>query len=466
MRGVYIFHRALRLDDNLGLLRALKEMDEIMPVFIFTPEQITSANKYRSPWALKFMFDALADLDRSLRARGSRLWMFYGHQPAVVSALLKADHEIKAVYMNMDYTPYAMARQEALGKVAKSHGAALVVTEDYLLHGVHDVLNSSGHAYSVFASYYEVAAKREIPKPRACRATNFMPSAHRAPNAMSISLSDARSRADMNLPSEGWPATRAHGLKKIAEIKHHARYAVQRDTLERATTHLSPYLKFGVVSAREVYHRVVALFGKKHELIRQMHFRDFYTGLSFARPDMLAESHSFKRAFDRVHWRTNDEALRRWMRGMTGVPVVDAGMRELNATGHMHNRARLICGAYLVKHLFIDWRLGERYFATHLVDYDPSVNNASWQFVAGTGTDNSPYFRVINPTLQARKYDPECAYIKRWIPELRDVPAKDIFSWQDTCAQHKATGYPAPYKKYDHTSLVAESKRIYSRAYQ
>jgi deoxyribodipyrimidine photo-lyase len=243
-------------------------------------------------------------------------------------------------------------------------------------------------------------------------------------------------------------------------IKDQKNYGEDRNNLFQSTTKLSPYIKFGLISIREVYHKIKSLFGKSHDLIKQLYWREFYYNISHNRPDLF-KGKSFKLQYDKIKWINNQKSFKLWKNGMTGYPIVDAGMRELNNTGYMHNRARLITSNFLVKHLFIDWRFGEIYFASKLIDYDPSVNNGNWQFTSSSGADSQPYFRMMNPWLQGQRHDPECEYIKKWIPELKDIPNEHIHNWQDYYQQYKKIKYPKPCKMYDFKTLKKESKSIY-----
>ena len=242
---------------------------------------------------------------------------------------------------------------------------------------------------------------------------------------------------------------REHGLEKIKEItkKEFGEYSDTRNILMKHTTLLSPYIKFGCISIREVYYKVFELFNVDHTLIDQLYWREFYYYIAYYFPRVL-EGKSLKEKYDNIKWRNSKKQFEAWKHGLTGFPVVDAGMRQLNICGYMHNRARLITSAILIKILNIDWKWGEKYFATMLIDYDPVVNNGNWQWGAGCGVDSQPYFRIFNPWTQAKDYDPDCVYIKKWIPELKDVPAKDILKWDLVCDNYKNINYPKPIVDY------------------
>jgi len=234
-------------------------------------------------------------------------------------------------------------------------------------------------------------------------------------------------------------------------------YQQQRDyPALSAGSGLSAYLKFGCCSVREAYYAVIETLGSEHPLLRQLYWRDFFTHIGFHFPHVFG--HAFHRKYDALAWQNNQDDFLRWTEGRTGFPIVDAGLRELNQTGGMHNRVRMIAASFLVKDLHISWRWGERYFAQHLIDYDPCVNNGNWQWAASTGCDAQPYFRIFNPWLQQKKFDVDCLYIKRWLPELRPFSATMIHQWhkkQVTC------DYPAP--MLDHALRSRQAKALFQQ---
>jgi deoxyribodipyrimidine photo-lyase len=476
-KSIFLFHRALRLDDNIGLLNAQRESNHVIPVFIFTPEQITSSNKFRALNSIAFMLEALQDLNDSLKKLGSKLYMFYGKQHEILEDIFDNDPDIDAIFMNKDYTPYAIERESKIQKVVDKKGITLESSEDYLLHNIDTIKNKSNSYYSVFTPFYHECIKHDVQKPKALRLKNFIKASYRM-NKMkgettidkikSICLSGSREKISSLDPVSFFTATREEAIARVKNLNHHKAYHDNRDTLTLETTRLSPYIKFGLVSIREVYHKIKSLYGIHHDLIKQLYWREFYYCLSYNRSDMLNDGTSFRESYDKISWTKSKESkklLEKWKTGTTGYPVVDAGMRELNLTGYMHNRERLITSNFLVKHLFIDWREGERYFSSKLIDYDPSVNNGNWQFTSGSGADSQPFFRMMNPWTQGERHDPNCAYIKAWIPELETVPNEDIHNWQNTYKNYKNIKYPAPCKNYDYNKLKKESKKVYSKAF-
>jgi deoxyribodipyrimidine photo-lyase len=219
-------------------------------------------------------------------------------------------------------------------------------------------------------------------------------------------------------------------------------YNAIHNDLSLQTSELSASIKFGCISIREAY----KAFHDKPGIIRQLYWRDFYANIMYEFPHVIG--HSLKPKYDKIHWHHNSKLFDAWCKGETGYPIVDAGMRQMNTTGYMHNRARLIVASFLVKTLLIDWREGEEYFAQKLTDYDPSNNNGNWQWISGGGADSQPYFRVFNPWRQAAEYDPTCEYMKKWVPELKDVPEKDLLKWDTKHVHYKDVQYPAPIVQY------------------
>jgi deoxyribodipyrimidine photo-lyase len=473
-KSLFIFHRSLRLDDNHGLHEALKESKYVIPIFIFTPEQITTENKYRSINAITFMIDALKNLNDSIQIFRSKLYIFYGKQHEILKKILEKDNDIEAVYVNRDYTPYAVERESKLKKISEDLGREFISHDDYLLHSIDTIKTKTGTFYSVFSPFYASALKFDVVPVKMLKYKNFINIKYFIKNETSfdtiqkIYLGSDDNQCTNNQGLFDFIATRDEGLKRVKHIKHHKNYHDNRNKLFLETTQLSPYIKFGLVSIREIYHRILKLYSKTHDLIRQLYWREFYYGLSYNRQDILQNNNSFKESYDNIswNWTAKDKKLfDKWKKGETGYPVVDAGMRELNYTGYMHNRARLITSNFLVKHLFIDWRKGEEYFSSKLIDYDPSVNNGNWQFISGSGTDSQPYFRMMNPWTQGLTHDFNCGYIKAWIPELENVLNEDIHDWQNKHSEYDVI-YPAPCKVYDFNKLKKESKKVYSKAFK
>ena len=413
----------------------------IYPVFIFTPEQVTSANKFKSDNAVQFMIETLQDLSSQINKMGGKLLCFYGHNVQIVSYLIKA-LDINAVCFNADYSPYAMQRESSIIQLCDKMGVAIEYGHDYYLHPPGTILNGSGEPYQKFTPFYNESLRKKVESPASLRRIHFASSNKNLEH--SISLVDALkkfTKVNPNILVHGGRTNAITQLKVAAKnIKNYPR---THNELSQPTSQLSAYIKFGCISIREVY----KTFRSKHDFIRQLFWRDFYANILYSFPQVLG--HALKPNYNKVRWHHNTNWFNAWTKGETGFPVVDAGMRELNETGYMHNRARLITSSFLIKTLLIDWQKGEQYFAKKLTDYDPASNNGNWQWTAGSGADSQPYFRIFNPWLQGENFDPNCEYIKKWVPELKDVPVKDILHWEDTYSQYKNIKYPRPICNYE-----------------
>jgi deoxyribodipyrimidine photo-lyase len=457
---LFIFHRSLRLNDNKGLLYALQNSKFVIPIFIFTPEQITTKNKFRSEKGIKFMMDSLEDLNNELKKYSSKLYIYYGKFNEVFENIL--NDKIEAIICNKDYTKYAVERSNTYEKIAKQNNIDFIEIEDYLLHNINTIKNIQNSYYSKFTPFYNNAVNLEVEKPKINKYENYI---KKYSTQNTYTIKEIKELIKLDNKELIFEASREQALKQLNKIKKQEDYGKTRNDLTKETTLLSPYIKFGLLSIREVYHKIKSLFEKKHDLIKQLYWREFYYNISYNRQDIF-EKVSFKVKFDNIKWNNNEKLFKLWKEGKTGYPIVDAGMRELNETGYMHNRTRLITSNFLVKHLFIDWRKGEQYYATKLIDYDPSVNNGNWQFSSSSGADSQPYFRMMNPITQGEKHDPECIYIKKWIKELENISCDDIHNWQKVYnnKEYKNIYYP-PCKIYDFKKLKIESKKIFNKAF-
>jgi deoxyribodipyrimidine photo-lyase len=303
-------------------------------------------------------------------------------------------------------------------------------------------MNGSGEPYQKSTPYYETAKREKVEKPAGKNKLPFKKNDTHISNKISLEQAMIKfTKVNPNILVRGG---RYEALKTLAKAARTLKnYNATHNDLNKQTTELSAYIKFGCVSIREVYYSLHS----KTALIRQLYWRDFYANIMYEFPRVLG--HSLKPKYDKIKWHHNNNWFKAWCNGETGFPVVDAGMRQMNTTGYMHNRARLIVASFLVKILIIDWREGEEYFAKTLTDYDVANNNGNWQWISGGGADSQPYFRVFNPWRQAEEYDSKCEYIKKWVPELKDVTIKDIFKWDTTYTQYKDIKYPKPIVNYE-----------------
>lgn len=460
--GLFIFTRDFRVNDNNGLNATISSCRHVYTAFFFTPEQVSSSNKYKSSNAIRFMIESLDSLSEEIRNKGGRLITLYG-KPEDCLQTLFTRLDIDAVFINKDVTKYAKARASALQHVATEYTKPFVELDDFYLSSPGSVANTSGGRYSKFTPYYNKVTSMlkskhlVIERPSTPRKFKFAKTTvnFTTNKVKQIALRDAMTKFTTRTgygglsPNPAVIGGRANALNKLKTIDRRVPdYEATRNDLSDKTTLLSAHIKFGNVSIREVYYAFrEKLDGEaSSSLIRQLFWRDFYAQLMDETPSLLTKP--MRSQYGSIRWSSSKRLLDAWKEGNTGFPIVDAGMRELAKTGYMHNRARLICGSFLPKTLFVNWQEGEGHFARSLIDYDPASNNGNWQWVAGTGSDSQPYFRILNPFSQSQKYDPDAAYIYKWVPELRDVPTRDIHKWDTTYKDYPDVDYPAPIVSY------------------
>jgi len=372
------------------------------------------------------LLDSLNDLSSQLRADNKELYFYKGlYQDAL--HLAHEHHKITDVYISEDVTPFAKKREQKIASICKNIGVNFHVVDNHFLAKPGTVATGDGNMYKVFTPFKNKAREQQVPKPvGALDPMIFETSNHFEHNWENL----------VNRPNTGslFLGGRAEGLRQMEHVKNLIDYKVERDFMNTdGTSRLSPHIKFGTISSREFYRDVVLKFGPEHNLITELYWRDFYAHLAFAFPYVFGNA--FNKKYAEMKWEESDEDLQSWKDGMTGYPIVDAGMRQLNTTGWMHNRARMIVASFLTKHLLIDWREGEKYFAQKLVDYDPATNNGSWQWAASTGADAQPYFRIFNPWSQQEKFDKECEYIREFVPELSALSNKEIHKY--VCSSYR-----------------------------
>jgi deoxyribodipyrimidine photo-lyase len=361
---------------------------------------------------------------------------------------------IDAVIVNRDYTPYSQQRDKKLEAVCKTGQISFYSFDDALLHPPEKTLKKDGKPYTVFTPYFRNASQLKVLAPVENTGTNYFQG--------SIPFAKDESVFPKPAVKNVLIGGRTAALKILKTLSSFGNYAKLRDfPAEDYSTHLSPYLKFTVCSPREVYAWLRHSLSPDNGLIRSLYWRDFFTSIAFFFPHVFKGA--FRPKFDAIKWSDDKQAFELWCKGLTGFPIVDAGMREMNATGFMHNRVRMIAASFLIKDLHVDWRWGEKYFAQTLIDYDPAVNNGNWQWVASTGCDAQPYFRIFNPWNQQKKFDPKCVYIKKWIPELREFPSKTIHKWYEEKYRAGCREYPAPMT--EHKAAATEALRAYRSIY-
>lgn len=443
---LFIFRRDLRLQDNTALTEAVKNAETVFPCFIIDPRQ-AKEHPYRSAFGLTFLAESLLDLEEQIQSAGGKISFLEGDAEECIEALLKKK-QFDAVYFNEDYTPFSRKRDDAIRKICKKHDIECITFHDALLTAPGTVLKKDGNPYTVFTPFSRTAKTQKIQKPIRIRPQNFAKTS--LPGAKPLK-SLLKWKTHKNAAIHGG---REHALKLLRSLDKQKQYEKTRDipALD-ATSHLSAHHKFGTISVRETAHAIKEHLSPRSSLLTELYWRDFFTHIAWFFPHVFKGA--FHKKYDKIDWKGSSSLLKKWEEGKTGFPIVDAGMRELKETGFMHNRVRMITASFLVKDLLIDWRKGEKHFASLLVDYDPAVNNGSWQWAASTGCDAQPYFRIFNPWLQQKKFDPECLYIKKWIPELETCTPKEIHSWER--AQIKGINYPKPCIEHKKQSQIAKS---------
>ncbi|MGZ8190600.1 MAG: cryptochrome/photolyase family protein [Methylococcaceae bacterium] len=442
--SLFIFRRDLRLYDNTALNEAMQLSRQVIPCFIFDPRQI-EAHPYQSKPGLQFMLQSISDLQQQLQVTGGKLELYHASPELVIRSLYEQQH-ILSVFINRDYTPFSRRRDYELAELCQQLGIKIHSLPDALLTEPEQAVKNDQSPYKVFTAFYNNARQFQVALPQALIKRNFLSSGSDF-TLDQLGLALAESTSDVI------QGGRNQALDTLDRLDELVDYQNTRDfpALD-ATSKLSAHLKFGTCSVREVYYAITEQLGSEHPLLRQLYWRDFFTHIAYHFPQVFGRP--FLEKFEHLRWDNNRDYFQAWCEGKTGFPIVDAGMRELNATGFMHNRLRMIVASFLVKDLHISWRWGERYFAQHLVDYDPCVNNGNWQWAASTGCDAQPYFRIFNPWLQQQKFDPECRYIYHWIPELKGFPVEIIHQWHK---KHSDCSYPVPIIDHAHESRIAKA---------
>jgi deoxyribodipyrimidine photo-lyase len=437
--SIFIFRRDFRIKDNTALNEAIKNNDIIYPIFIFTPEQI-KYNKYKSDNSVQFMIESLLELKRLIN-----LTFCYGDIEDVLNDIIK-NNKINSIYTNTDYTPYSVKREKRIELLCKKNNIKFNYYHDITLFEPNTILNSSNNIYQKYTPFYR-ACNRKVRKPITVNLhkTKYVKTKY----AIDKQIYKFYKHNDIIHIHGG----RTNALKIVKNIRKHNNYNKTRNTLNIMTTNLSAYIKFGCISIREAYYYLI----KNKTLIRQLIWREFYYHLGYGFIDRFG--HSLKPKYDRIKWLNNSSLFNKWKNGETGFPIVDACMTQLNKTGYMHNRGRLIVASFLIKNLMIDWKYGEKYFAQKLVDYDVLVNQGNWQWVSGSGADSQPYFRVFNPSLQSEHYDKNAEYIKKWLPQLNNIEPKHLHNWENYYNEYnlKDIKYFKPIINYNESKTKALS---------
>ncbi|WP_422090229.1 cryptochrome/photolyase family protein [Tenacibaculum ovolyticum] len=397
---VFWFRRDLRLEDNVGLYNALKSKSKVLPVFIFDEEILESLPKDDA--RVSFIYQTLTVLDETLKTEGSSLLVKRGNPIEVWKELLLT-FSITAVYTNKDYEPYAIKRDNEVKEFLKSNNIDFYSYKDQVVFEEDEVVKNDGLPYTIYTPYknkwiQNFNAEVDL-KEFAITFSDFHKLTTVLPSLESIGFNESTIKVKpYNLSS----------LQNYDEVRDFP--------FIDKTSYLSPYFRFGLVSARKMVQfalKTNAIF------LNELIWREFFMQILFHFPKVV--TNNFKQKYDVVPWRNNEAEFKKWCKGETGYPMVDAGMRQLNKTGYMHNRVRMITAGFLCKHLLIDWRWGEAYFAEKLLDYELSANNGNWQWAAGTGCDAAPYFRVFNPEAQLKKFDKDLLYIRKWVEDFDEL---------------------------------------------
>ena len=399
MINIFWFRRDLRLEDNNGLNNALSSGLPVMLIFIFDANIIDELRP--DDPRVNFIYDTLASVNKKLQPSGSSINILKG-DPFKIWERLIASYEINTVYANKDYEPYAAERDNKIGSLLRKHRIGFMRFKDQVIFEENEILKSDNRPYTVFTPYknrWLRMFKENFPlitKEIATDRSSFYPSDFKFPSIEELGFRKSNVRV------------KPYDLSVIPE------YHKYRDNPPAdRTSYLSPHLRFGTVSIRKLVNHA---FQENLTFLNELIWREFFMQILFHYPHVVTDN--FKPLYDNIQWRNDEKEFERWCRGETGYPIVDAGMRQLDRTGYMHNRVRMITAGFLCKHLLIDWRWGEAYFAEKLLDYELSSNNGNWQWAAGTGCDAAPYFRIFNPGTQQKKFDPEMEYIRKWVEDL------------------------------------------------
>jgi deoxyribodipyrimidine photo-lyase len=415
------FRRDLRLQDNAALYHALKSGFPVLPVFIFDTNILDELKDKKSILTkdsrVAFIHQEITRIKKKLNAIGSDLLVFYGKPLDVWKEIIKT-YPVKKVFANHDYEPYATERDTQLKSLLQEQQIEFLTYKDQVIFEKDEVTKDDGKPYTVYTPY---SKKWKL------KLNDFYLKSYPTEKYAANFFKTINSKSCISLEEMGFSKDTIDFPVKTVNDSIMQQYAETRDIPSIiGTSRISVHLRFGTVSIRELARQSIAAKGEKY--LNELIWRDFYMMILHHFPKVVTQS--FHEKYDKIKWRNNEAEFKAWCEGKTGYPIVDAGMRELNATGFMHNRVRMIVASFLTKHLLTDWRLGEAYFAKTLLDYDLSANNGGWQWAAGTGVDAAPYFRVFNPRLQTEKFDKELKYIRTWIPEL------DSFEYPKPIVEH------------------------------
>jgi deoxyribodipyrimidine photo-lyase len=400
---LFWFRRDLRLQDNAALYHALKNNSSVIPIFIFDIN-ILDRLEDKQDNRVAFIHNTITQIDADLQQLGSNLLVQYGDPLTIITALVQ-QFDVQNIYTNRDYEPYAQDRDAAISSLLKTKGGDLHKFKDQVIFEQQEVVKDDGLPYTVFTPYS---------KKWKAKMTPYFIKPYPTEKYFAHLSKAHQTHGIPSLEAMGFQGVTTAFPEPIAQSDIIKNYHDTRDfPAVIGTTKLSIHLRFGTISIRALAQQAMA---GNEKFLNELIWRDFYQQILWHFPHVVQGS--FRREYDAIPWRNNEQEFQAWCDGRTGYPIVDAGMRELNATGWMHNRVRMIVASFLTKHLLIDWRWGEAYFAKKLNDFDLASNNGGWQWAAGSGVDAAPYFRIFSPKLQTEKFDKHLQYINHWIPEL------------------------------------------------
>ena len=404
--NIFWFRRDLRLNDNVGFYKALSSGKKVLPIFIFDHDILTHLPKDDA--RLTFIYESLQDMNKQLKENhNSGIAFYYGKPKAVFENILKI-HQVESVYTNHDYEPYATKRDQQVAELLEQHGGSLKTFKDQVIFEKDEVVKKDGKPYVVYTPYMRMWKSQF---------DDSLIKEYDTQSKFHYLISDIEF-SNVTLKDMGFETSKQKVLPYQLNAELIQNYEDTRNfPAKDATSRLGPHLRFGTVSVRQMMKKAIA---EDNEIFwQELIWREFFMQILWHFPH--THQQAFKAKYDKIEWRNNEEEFKLWCEGKTGYPLVDAGMRQLNKTGFMHNRVRMLAGSFLCKHLLIDWRWGEAYFAEKLYDYEMASNVGNWQWVAGSGVDASPYFRIFNPTSQIQKFDKKLEYIKKWVPDFQEL---------------------------------------------
>ena len=403
--SIFWFRRDLRLHDNVALFNALKSGEKVLPIFIFDTSILDKLPKNDA--RVSFIIKELRSMNEHLKSFDASIDILHGKPIEVFESLIKK-YQIASVFTNQDYEPYAIRRDQEILELLKSENISFNSFKDQVIFEKNEITKKDGNPYVVYTPY----SKKWI---EAYEQINHI---HYSSEDLLSQLYTQSKAKELTLEELGFEETNTPIKNYIFNSRIINEYEETRNfpALDN-TSKLGPHLRFGTVSVRQMVSRAEEQENKT--FLKELIWREFFMQILWHFPHTHKDS--FKPKYDRIIWRNNEDDFKKWCNGTTGYPMVDAGMRQLNNTGFMHNRVRMLVGSFLCKHLLIDWRWGEAYFAEKLHDYEMSSNVGNWQWVAGTGVDASPYFRIFNPTSQIKKFDKDFSYIKKWVPDFQEL---------------------------------------------